>query len=101
MLRESNLGITGWPRGPLPHNRNSGQVSILLDKNRKEGTCPPLSLAQQDNPLCPKKSQSNTEIMAKKAESWGTGVVVVVVLSLITKKKAIIFGKRDGTWLLP
>ena len=65
---EGGRGITTWPRGapgdPSPSHRRSGQVSILLDKNRKEGAHPPLPLAQERNSPLPKKGQRvyNTEI---------------------------------------
>lgn len=38
-------------------DRRSGQVSILLDKNRKEGVYPPLPLAHEGDPLSPRKNR--------------------------------------------
>lgn len=53
--REGGIHVGGvqslpGPGDPSHSNRNSGQVSILLDKNR-EGVYPPLPLAQQATPL--------------------------------------------------
>lgn len=54
--REEEIHVEGveslaGPGDPSHSNRNSGQVSILLDKNREEGAYPPLPLAQLSTPL--------------------------------------------------
>lgn len=60
-LKERNHHLAqGTPRPPpRPSNRSSGQVSILLDRNRKEGAYPPLPLAQERNSPLPKKGQGS------------------------------------------
>lgn len=47
------------PGDPSHSNRDSGQVSILLDKDRKDGVYPPFPLAQHaENSPSPRKSKS-------------------------------------------
>lgn len=69
MLRESNHRL--GPGDPSHSNRNSGQVSFLLDKNRKEGVCPPLLWLSTQLPLPKKEQESNTERGQRAgADSW-------------------------------
>lgn len=61
--REGEIHVEGveslaGPGDPSHSNRNSGQVSILLDKNRKEGALPTPSSGSARNPPSLRKSRS-------------------------------------------